>query len=60
MITREQLVVLLRNAGVEEQTIDRILKKKIKTLLARGKAKEIEDIFKVLDEHEIRRETIEN
>lgn len=60
MITREQLVVLLRNAGVEEQTIDRILKKKIKTLLAREKAKEIEDIFKVLDEHEIRRETIEN
>lgn len=52
MITENQLVVVLRNKNFEEETIQRILKKRIKTVLERGKVEEIEKILDVLEKKE--------
>lgn len=58
MITENQLVIVLRNKNFEEETIQRILKKRIKTVLERGKVEEIEKILDVLEKKGIRKETI--
>ena len=92
MITKQELKKVLQEHEFSEEQIERILNKRVKTLLkignienidailnillnkrtisketiegclsvlARGKAKEIEEIFKVLDAHNISKETIE-
>lgn len=60
MISKEELRGCLKNAKFEEEQIERILRKKIKTLLAKGKANEIEKILKVLNKEGIKKEGIEN
>ena len=60
MLKKEEFITLLQNAGFEEQTIDRILKKRIKSVLKKGNAEEIDKIFNVLDKNKISKEKIEN
>ncbi len=60
MISREELKVILKKHNFSDKQIERILNKKIKTLLAQGKAEEIEKILGVLEKKEIQKETIEN
>ena len=59
-MTRNDFAIVLRKKNFEEETIQRILKKRIKTVLERGKVEEIEKILDVLEEKEIRKEKIEN
>ena len=49
MITENQLVIVLRKKNFEEETIQRILNKRIKTVLKLGKAEEIERILDILE-----------
>ena len=60
MIEKQELIDILREHNFTEKTISRILNKRIKTLLKRGKAGEIKGILEVLDEYGINKETIEN
>jgi len=60
MISKAELVEILQNNGFEEEAIQRILNKKIKTLLEKGKYENIEKIFEVLKEKGISKEVIEN
>ena len=60
MITKIEFADILYDYGFSKEKIEQILKKRINTLLARGKKKEIREIIKVLKENEIKQETIEN
>lgn len=59
MISRENLVKVLREAKFEEARIERILKKSIKLLLDIGREEKIRDILEVLAEHDISKDSIE-
>ena len=58
MITREELKTLLKNAGFEEAIIERILKKKINTLLRLGNFKNIQKILDILNDNKISHESV--
>ena len=60
MITKIKLAEILGDNEFEDARIERILNKKIKTLLSIGKANEIEKILKVLQDNGISKDTIEN
>ena len=59
MISKENLEEVLKRANFKEEQINRILNKKITTLLKRGNEEEIESILKLLNEHKISQEAIE-
>ena len=60
MITKQELVTILKNNGFTDIEIKTILNRKINTLLKRGQKQNIEQILEKLKKHGIGKETIEN
>lgn len=59
MITIQDLKEVLKKHKYSENQIERILHKRIKTLLNRGNKDNIDEILQILDKHNIEKETIE-
>ena len=59
MITKQELVTILKDNGFTETEVTRILNKKISTLLKQGRKENIKQILEVLNKYEISKEAIE-